>query len=60
MPFQDLLVGAGVGSVFGRLMVRRAEHRTGEEWPGMRVRQVEADWIAAGIAMSLVVRLLLS
>jgi hypothetical protein len=60
MPFEDVLVGAGVGSVIGRLIVRRAEYRGGEEWPAMRVRQVEADWIAAGIATGLVVRLPLS
>ena len=60
MPFQDVLVGAGVGSVIGRLMIHRAEHRGGEEWPAMRVRQVEASWIAAGIAMGLVIRVLFS
>lgn len=58
MLFQDVLVGAGVGSVIGRLMVHRAEHRGGEELPAMRVRQVEAYWISAGIAMGLVIRIL--
>jgi hypothetical protein len=58
MPFQDILVGAGLGSVIGRLMVHRAEHRDGEEWTGMRVRQVEASWIAGGIVMALIGRVL--
>lgn len=58
MPLQDILVGAGVGSIISRLMVYRAEHRRGEEWPAMRVRQVEVYWITVGIAMCLAFRVL--
>jgi len=60
MPFQDVLVDAGVGSVVGRLMVHRAEQRSGEELSAMRVREIEAKWIATGIATGLLVRLLLT
>lgn len=60
MPFQDVLVDAGVGSVVGRLMVHRAEQRRGEELPAMKVREIEAKWIAAGIATGLLIRLLLT
>ena len=58
MPLQDILVGAGIGSIISRLMVYRAEHRGGEEWPAMRVRQVEAYWITVGITAFLGFRLL--
>ena len=58
MLFQDALVGAGLGSVVGRLIVHRSERRRGEEWTAMRVRQVEAKWIMGGIAMVVIGRVL--
>jgi hypothetical protein len=58
MPLQDILVGAGVGSIISRLIVHRAEHHNGEEWPAMRVRQAEAYWITAGITTCLAFRVL--
>jgi hypothetical protein len=60
MPLQDILVGAGIGSIISRLLVYRAEHRGGEEWPAMRVRQVEAYWITVGITTFLGFRVLFS
>jgi hypothetical protein len=41
-------------------MVHRAEQRSGEELPAMRVREIEAKWIATGIATGLLIRLLLT
>jgi hypothetical protein len=58
MLFQDVVVGAGLGSVVGRLIVHRSERRRGEEWTAMRVRQVEAKWMVGGIAMGLIGRVL--
>jgi len=58
MPLQDILIGAGIGSIISRLTVYRAEHRSGEEWPAMRVREVEAYWITAGITMCVAFRVL--
>ncbi len=60
MLLQDVLVSAGMGSVIGRLMIHHSERPHGKEWPAMRVRQVEAKWITAGIATGLVAQLLLS
>ncbi len=58
MLFQDVVVGAGLGSVVGRLVVQRSERRRGEEWTAMRVRQVEAKWIIGGVAFGLIGRVL--
>lgn len=58
MLLQDVLIGAGAGSIAGRMLIHRSERRRGREWPAMRVRQVEANWIAAGIAVGLASRVL--
>jgi hypothetical protein len=42
------------------MLIHRYERRRGREWPAMRVRQVEANWIVAGIAFGLVSRVLSS
>ena len=53
---QDLLIGAGIGSVVGKLLVHQFEQRRGEEMPPQRVRQIEAAWIAFGVTISFIRR----
>jgi hypothetical protein len=48
---QDLLVGAGIGSILGRLIVHWSEQRREGELPAHRVRQIEITWIAVGVTI---------
>jgi hypothetical protein len=50
--FQDVITGAGVGLLVGRLIVVRYEHRNGELQPS-RVRQLETAWSLFGVAISI-------
>jgi hypothetical protein len=56
---QDLLVGAGLGSMAGRLIAHRLERSRGKELPAMRVRQIEAKWIVGGMGIGLLSGVLL-
>jgi len=48
---QDLLIGAGVGSVVGKLVVHWSEQRREKELPAPRVRGIEVTWISIGVTI---------
>ncbi len=52
----DLLIGAGVGALIAKAVIGRLE-RGGRELPGPRVRQLDRAYIAAGMALALVINL---
>ena len=58
---QDTLIGAGIGTLAGKLAIRRLERRHGE-LASRRVREIEAAWITAlagcGAALSLAAEIL--
>ena len=55
--FQEGLIGAGIGALFGRFMVQRAERRGGELSP-RRVRQLDFRWTCFGISIAILRALL--
>ena len=50
----EVVIGIAVGTLVGKLVVRRYERRSGEI-SAMRVRQLEAAWILAWVGLSLAV-----
>lgn len=48
----DLLIGAGLGALLGKLVIGSLE-RGGRELSGPRARQLDRAWIGAGIALVL-------
>jgi hypothetical protein len=56
--FQEGLIGAGFGSLFGRFMIHRAERDGGELRP-RRIRQLNLRWTCVGLSFA-VLRALLS
>jgi hypothetical protein len=48
---QDLLIGAGIGSIVGRLIVHWSEQRREDELPAYRVRQIEITWISVALTI---------
>lgn len=55
---QEGLVGAGIGALFGRYLIHRAERRDGELSP-KRVRQLDFRWTCFGVSVA-ILRALLS
>jgi hypothetical protein len=60
MSIQELLIGAGIGSVVGKLLVHRSERHRGKELAPRRVRQIEMIWISIGVTISFIYRVALS
>jgi hypothetical protein len=56
MSVQELLIGAGAGSVMGKLLVNLSEQRRGASLPPQRIRQIEATWISIGVTISFIYR----
>lgn len=52
----DLLIGAGIGSIAGKVFVHLSERRRCEELPSNRVRQIEVAWISFGVTISFINR----
>ncbi|MDQ3678523.1 MAG: hypothetical protein M3401_17290 [Actinomycetota bacterium] len=57
---QDVLIGIALGTLIGKLVVRRLERRVGSELPAVRVRQIETTWILTGIGAALVLNAILA
>jgi len=51
----DALIGLGIGTVVGKLTVRRLERRHGE-LPAARIRHIETVWIGVWICVALTAR----
>jgi len=56
--FQEGLIGASFGALFGRLMIHRAERRGGELRP-RRVQELNLRWTCIGLSFA-ILRALLS
>ncbi len=54
----DVLIGAGAGTLVGKLLVYRLERLYGHELPARRVRQIESTWTAAGLLFGFAIGLL--
>jgi hypothetical protein len=50
--FQDALLGLGLGTLIGKLLVRRQERRRGDQLPPDDVRRIETAWMLAGVVFS--------
>ncbi len=51
----DAVIGLGIGTIFGKLVVRRLEKGGGELRPS-QVRRIEGAWIAAWVLIALALR----
>jgi hypothetical protein len=56
---QDLLIGAGIGSIVGRLIVHWSEQRRKDELPAHRVRQIEITWITVALTIRFIIWVIL-
>lgn len=56
---QDLLIGAGIGSIVGRLIVHWSEQRREDELPADRVRQIEITWITVALTIRFMIWVIL-